>query len=657
MDRTRLRAPALDTYKARSASALTCLEGWGMATAVLVALLLPVPLYLGFQRAGFEQLLGLSRVQLAGEEPWLIHAIVLSTSALLLMPAVVGAVVLEHCGQKRGSRRWFLTLSSIAVFALLMDLDLLRSIGRHVWELIEVALLPEGRVAAGKGVRTWLFPIVKWSALSILTTTSLTLACQRLVKTVAPRLTWLVQRTLGGATCVSLAMLAIAPQSMRDGWRNGPLFERMHGTLFMDTRWSDADANNLAFADPVMRTLYPSLRESYRTAYPTMLTGKPADPSPIPLPERPPNVVLIVTESLRQDVFAEELMPRLSRWAKDGLVATQHGCGTIYSQAALFALMYGRSPAVFHQTLDAAVPPQMCVTLRASGYECAYFSGHPKVWLRREEYINERTMDHFFHDDHGTWPEWDARALDNMVTMLETSAKPIFATVLLMSSHFEYQYPPEYEIDRPVSNSLWQVTMTSTLGPEEEIPQRNRYRNSVRFIDDVVANAIEQLDPRKNLIIFTGDHGESLNDDGHYSHGYAFSEVVTRTPLAMVGPGVAPTRLERPTGHVDVLPTVLHVLSGSEQNIAHTHGVDWLASEPPVSSLETYSPDSREKVKAQLRVDGVYLRLDLDMRSPNVTILGFEDRFGNLVPTPELSSASTERIATAFRQELSLLRQ
>src|SRR5262245_64048331 len=32
----------------------------------------------------------------------------------------------------------------------------------------------------------------------------------------------------------------------------------------------------------------------------------------------------IVTESLRHDVFAPELMPRLSRWAESGLTALDH---------------------------------------------------------------------------------------------------------------------------------------------------------------------------------------------------------------------------------------------------------------------------------------------------------------------------------------------
>jgi membrane-anchored protein YejM (alkaline phosphatase superfamily) len=368
-------------------------------------------------------------------------------------------------------------------------------------------------------------------------------------------------------------------------------------------------------------------------------------------------VVLIVTESFRHDAFGPELMPRLAHWAEQGLVSTRHDAGTIYSQSAAFALLYGRSPAAFHQTLDARVSPQFCTTLRSSGYQCAYFTGHPKEWQRREEFLNEQTMDHFVHDDRGTWPEWDRRALEGMVALVNTSQKPIFAIVLLMSSHFEYRYPAEYEIDKPVANSAWKATAVNTLGPDAEVPHRNRYRNCMRFIDDLVSDSIARLDPQRNLVIFTGDHGESINDDGHYTHGYSFTEIVTRTPFVMVGPGVAPALLDTPTLHIDVLPSVLHALSGNKQTIANVHGIDWFAGERHASLLESHSPHNKHSFEAQLRAAGRHLRLDLDLTRPHVTLLGFEDAMGRLQPTPNLTQPEVKELADAFEQQLAILRR
>jgi arylsulfatase A-like enzyme len=179
----------------------------------------------------------------------------------------------------------------------------------------------------------------------------------------------------------------------------------------------------------------------------------------------------------------------------------------------------------------------------------------------------------------------------------------------------------------------------------------------MRFIDDVVADAIARLDPAKNLIIFTGDHGESLYDDGHYTHGYSFAEVLTRTPFAMVGPGVAPARLSQPTMHIDVLPSVLHALTGRRQQVQHLHGIDWFAGEQHTSLLVAHSPPNEHAVQALLKVQDKRLRLDIDLTRPAITLLGFEDDLAHLLPAPELTALDVASVAAAFDEQLSLLRQ
>lgn len=616
--------------------------------------MLTLLLYFGVQRAGCEELLGLSRIELAGDESWLVPASVLGTTLTLLLPALCVAVGCLLLGWRRASRGCFVGLSSLAVFLLLLDLDLVRSIGRHLIEVVRVALLPRGEVAAGE-LGTWLWTLAGWGCLALACGRGVTFIAERAVAAAVAHLTLPLQRVVWWLGCIGLSALIGVPLLMRDGWRNQALYERLYGIMLVDLRFGHS-ASDGDVSDPQLKALYARLRQAYKTAFPMLTAGRPGVASSLILPTRPPNVVLIVVESLRHDAFTEELMPRLTRWAENGITATAHDSGTIYSESGAFSLLYGRSPALFHQTLDAHVPPQLCVILRENGYDCAYFSGHPKVWMRREEFLNEQTMDRFQHDDRGTWPEWDQRALDGMVQMLNTNERPVLGIVLLMSSHFEYEYPAKYEVDRPVSDSVWQVTPLRTLGPEAQVPLRNRYRNCMRFIDDMVAESIGQLDPLRNLVIFTGDHGESINDDGRYTHGYSFAEIVTRTPLAMVGPGVLPRRIIRPTSHVDVLPSLLHALTGMHQRIGHTQGIDWFGDDPRHSMLEAHSSLNRDIVQTQLRADGVRLRMDFDLRRPEITLLGFEDVFGHLIPTPELSQAQADDLAISLEEQLLALR-
>jgi phosphoglycerol transferase MdoB-like AlkP superfamily enzyme len=641
---------------ARSRSLALIVAPWTIAASATSSVGLAVLLFVCVQRHALAIILTLGETMRPGPDPWLLPAALISISLILLTPGLLIASALVLAGRRRASRAAFVAVSSLAVALAMIDLDLLRSIGRHVPEIAAVALQPHGHVAGG-GLGGWFIMLAQWLALAVIGTTLVTLVSQYGVDLLTTALTPLLRYTLAAAGGVAVLMAILGPIMLLQGWRNNPVVERLYSSALFDPRDEFGSLDDQGNLDPGLKVLYPRLRDAYKAAFAGITTGKPLDLAKATLPTRPPNVVLIVTESFRHDAFGAELMPRMTRWSENGLVSTRHDSGSMYSQSGMFALLYGRSPALYHQTLDAHVPPTLCVTLRNSGYECAYFTGHPKEWLRREEFLNPQTMDRFVHDDRGTWPEWDQRALDAMVQLVNTSEKPVFAIVLLMSSHFEYQYPSQYEIDRPVSDSSWRVTSTSALGPEAEVPHRNRYRNCMRFIDDAVAGAVDRIDPQKNLVIFTGDHGESINDDGHYTHGYSFSEIVTRTPFAMVGPGVERSRLDTPTSHMDVLPSVLHALSGHRQPVAHTQGIDWFSGERRTIEFESHSPPSGRTIEAQLRWSGYRLRLDLGLHSPHVTLFGFENELGQLVPTPALTQREATGLAAAFEDELAALRR
>jgi phosphoglycerol transferase MdoB-like AlkP superfamily enzyme len=645
-----------DAPGARVRSGVSVVSPWTLTAGVTSCVVLAVLLFVCVQRQALVIILTLGETMRPGPDPWLLPAALVSISLILLTPGLLITSALALVGRRRASRAIFIALSSLAVAITMIDLDLLRSIGRHVPEIAAVALQRHGHVAGG-GLGSWFIMLAQWSVLAVIGTTLVTLVSQHIVYLLATALTPLLKRTLAAAGLVAVLMAILGPVMLLQGWRSNAVVERLYASALFDPRGEFGSVDDQRNLDPGLKVLYPRLRNAYKAAFAGITTGKPLDLAKRALPTRPPNVVLIVTESFRHDAFGAELMPRMTHWAENGLVSTRHDSGSMYSQSGLFALLYGRSPALYHQTLDANVPPQLCVTLRNSGYECAYFTGHPKEWQRREEYLNPQTMDHFVHDDRGTWPEWDQRALDGMVELVNTSEKPVFAIVLLMSSHFEYQYPPRYEVDRPVSDTVWRVTAVSALGPEAEVPHRNRYRNCMRFIDDAVAGAVERIDPKKNLVIFTGDHGESINDDGHYTHGYSFAEIVTRTPFAMVGPGVEPHRVDTQTSHIDMLPSVLHALTGEPQRFAHTQGIDWFAGERRTIEFESHSPPGGQSIEAQLRWSGRRLRFDLALGSPQVTLLGFENEFGQLTPTNALTEREATDLAAVFEEELAALRR
>jgi len=49
--------------------------------------------------------------------------------------------------------------------------------------------------------------------------------------------------------------------------------------------------------------------------------------------------------------------------------------------------------------------------------------------------------------------------------------------------------------------------------------------------------------------------------------------------------------------------------------------------------------------------------MDLEVGAPRLTLLGFEDAFGHLLPSPHISAARAEELAQAFDEQLGALRR
>src|SRR5262249_51211008 len=75
----------------------------------------------------------------------------------------------------------------------------------------------------------------------------------------------------------------------------------------------------------------------------------------------PPNVLVLVLESLRHTAVNPESMPRLHRWAQGGLRFQRHYAGSNRSEYGIFALLHARHPVTYDATLDAGILPQTCV--------------------------------------------------------------------------------------------------------------------------------------------------------------------------------------------------------------------------------------------------------------------------------------------------------
>ncbi len=640
---------AANSESAASSAALN------LVVSCLTSLLLAALFWLLVQRSHYLPLLALAIPAPSSEEKLALPWTVCGQTVLFLIPGVLAAALVSWRRRPRLGQRLFLVWTSLVLVCLAVDLQMYATLGRHLAEIIRFAFVPGAFQAAGdRGHWGWL--CASWLALAAAATAILTWGLARGVSWLQARLSRGFARLLSGLFVLLLGIGIALPFFFGALYRHSALREGLAAELAWSPRLG-AGIGHSSFQDPRWAALETGLRQSYARVFPLVFAQQRVRVESS-APGKRFNVLLIVAESFRADAFTKERMPRLFAWAQRGLIAEQHYGGSTYSEAGAFSLLFGRSPLLFDFTLDTHQQPTWCEVAHRLNMDCSYYSGHPKVWMRREEFLNPSAVDHFVHDDTGAWNQWDRTALQHAVAAIQNAGnRPAISLVLLMSTHFEYQYPPEYERHVPVLvGAKWSETNAVGLNAASRIPLTNRYLNSVAFTDDLVADAIDQLDPTNTVVVFTGDHGESLGDDGRFGHGYGFPDVIARVPFAIVGPGVPATTREAPSLHADVLRTLIHLEGGKPTGPGDSG--DLLTPSPRRASLLLAHCEYSHDFADALFIHGSSrIRLELGLRSPEVRLRGAEDALGHPSSLNELNAAQVEELVSAFEHELDALWQ
>jgi hypothetical protein len=626
---------------------------WSDSAAFCVAALLGSLLFWRFvQRAAFQALLALGPEQQTATEARLIWATVCAETLLLVLPGLLLSLVLRAAQKQRAAFGLFVLWSSLVVTFETLDLRTNAAFGRHLSEIVRFAWVPNAAQVGGD-LSGWRMLALRSAALGALASAALWFAARELLAPLGAGLSVVMRRLLAVLALPLFALGAALPWLAAVFYQHPDVRQRLYKQLIWPP--PSPELAYSALRDPHWAALDAGLRTRYAAAFPRLFAHQPLTVAPGVAATRP-NVVILLVESWRQDSLTPERMPRLSAWAERGLIAEQHYGGSDYSEAGMFSLLYARSPLLFRATLNAHEPAAWCPAAHALGMECNYYSGHPKIWMRREEFLNPGAVDHFVHDDAGDWPAWDRAALGHALQALHApAAKPQVALVYLMSTHFEYEYPPNYERHLPVKREIsWKGTDTNGLGAADQVPVKNRYLNSLAFIDDLLADAIEKLDPARNIIVLTGDHGESLGEDGHFGHGYGFPDSIAKVPFVVVGPGVPPSHRSTPSLHADLLPTLVHALGGHGRGPSEAH--DLLAPDAPRSGLLlAHCSYTHQVADAVLISAKARIHMELGLNTPDVNLLWPEDAQGHPLATETIDAERVEELLRAFEAELRAL--
>jgi arylsulfatase A-like enzyme len=266
--------------------------------------------------------------------------------------------------------------------------------------------------------------------------------------------------------------------------------------------------------------------------------------TPVPLPEvappsHRPNILLVITESVRADAWCSEASPSCRARFLDAVAADRIGLGRLTAQSpgtvsSCTALWTGIGPEADFTTVHAT--PTLWELARAVGYRTAYVSAQNLknadfgAFLSRAgidvrvsglELGGSATLLVGAEDERAT-----ARTLAFVREVPE--ATPWFAVTHLSNTHSPYRTVPELEPNLP--QSMWPLSGSGQV--------YNRYKNAVLLQERTVAQLIGELRkmPRwdDTIVLFVSDHGEQFGEHGGLYHLFTVFEEEIRIPGFLV---------------------------------------------------------------------------------------------------------------------------
>lgn len=321
-------------------------------------------------------------------------------------------------------------------------------------------------------------------------------------------------------------------------------------------------------------------------------------------PESPPNLVLIVIDTLRADRLSfygheRETAPFLASIASRSLVferAHSPSSWTAPAMASLFTSLHPfqhgvhvASLAADRESFEVKTLPKSVATLpeslSAAGYSTFGVTDNQNVSALPGF---DRGFDEFVSTNYEsaeavnrTLVEWRERIL---------SSEPYFLYVHYMDPHLPYN-----EREPWFSENLAHAPATRANAEHGE--DLARYDSEIRWVDTHVEALFEAFGWAKDntVVVVTSDHGEEFGDHGGTQHGRTLYAEVLDIPLVVFSADRWPeaTRVKRRVSLTDVAPTFLE-LAGQRAAAEHV-GRSLVAEETTGSSDLIYSQLVREE--------------------------------------------------------------
>lgn len=322
------------------------------------------------------------------------------------------------------------------------------------------------------------------------------------------------------------------------------------------------------------------------------------------------NIIIVLDESVMGDHLSlngydRKTTPFLDKLANQGILHNW-GIAAAASTGSRFtynAVITGLTPEDLPDKTEFKINsfPTIFQYAKAMNYKTFFFDGQMKnYWggIPDDKNYIDSWMGVEKFDDNGFSPIWE---IDNRIArevkQIINSSKGNFIFIFKHGSHIPYQsnFPPD--------QVAWQPTYTTEnkfeIPTAENLPKViNSYDNSIRYnIDSFFQNLIDDYAgiPNQTIIIYTGDHGQTLFVNGKASHG-GTSKAEASVPLFIIGelPGEIDTKYK--ASHQNLYPTILDLINYPEELREKNKAVSLLKAKAKDSTPRFFNPDLSAKV-------------------------------------------------------------
>ncbi len=273
-------------------------------------------------------------------------------------------------------------------------------------------------------------------------------------------------------------------------------------------------------------------------------------------PDQPPNVLLVIIDTLRADklgCYGSQRIktPHIDGLAKRGVLFTRTFAHNPLTMPSHANIMTGTTPP-YHGVHDNEnfVLRDQFLTLaeyfKAQGYSTGAVVG---AYPLDSRFGIAQGFD--FYEDavaprgapKNSIGERRAEAVTAIAkNWLGWQKSAWFLWVHVFDPHYPYE-PPEPFLSRY---------------PEKP------YDGEVAYVDSVLGEFFKYLEDSNHLdgtlIVLTSDHGESLGDHGEKTHGMLAYNSTLWVPLIVAFPGLKPARINQLAAHIDIFPTLCDLL-------------------------------------------------------------------------------------------------